>query len=191
MIIMRRRSFRKREGKAELVTGMFLLVFLTLLLAVHMQLLQFFSTSIYMEDALAASNLASAIIDIQEYGRSHAIRIASPEDAFKCYQEALKINLNLDEAWESENKELISGPVEIKQYIVYNVKDEDIEISSFGADGNYSYTEKGGLGTVMTPDGVMVESTSVYSRIGFPVNGILGVGVYAEKEKSVDVVSNE
>jgi hypothetical protein len=46
------------------------------------------------------------------------------------------------------------------------------------------------LGRVRTPDGILIDSTSIYSKIGFPVEGILGINIYAEKEKSVDVVSN-
>lgn len=181
---------KKKCGKIELFTGMFLLVFLILLLFFQIQLMIFYTTGLYMEDALASSNLASAVIDVEEYGKSHVIRINSPEDSYTLYQRALKLNLELNEEWESQNRDLISGPVEVLQYVIYNVRKEDVTIYSFEDGGLRIWEEQGGLGSVRTPDGTLVESTTVYSRIGFPVRGILGISVYACKDKSVDIIAN-
>ncbi|MDR2042809.1 MAG: hypothetical protein LBQ15_00265 [Clostridium sp.] len=185
----RNRLYRKTWGKVELVTGMFFLILMILILAVHMQIMLFYITSQFMEDALAASNLASAVIDIEEYGRTHILRIASPETAYVSYQEALKGNLQLNADWESSSKELAAGKVEILEYIIYNVNGDDVTVSRFGQSGRSTWLEKGGVGKIKAPDGTLIETTSVYSRIGFPVEGILGISTYAEKEKSVDVVS--
>lgn len=170
---------------------MFFLVFLIVILFLQLQLMIFFTASIYMEDALAASNLASAVIDVEEYGKTHKLKITSAENSFRLYQQALKENLGLDEDWNGSNKDLISGAVEILEYTVYNVDNRDITVYSFDKDGLHMWTENGGLGSVCTPDGTLVESTSVYSRIGFPVKGIMGISVYARKEKSVDIVVND
>ena len=188
---MLKRQWKRKDGKIELFTGMFLVVFLLLLLFVQIQLMLFYTSGIFMEDALAASNLASAVIDVEEYGKTHVIKIASPERSYELYQEALKLNLSLNEAWEHADKDLISGTVQILQYVVYNVMNQDVTVYSFEKDGMHTWIEYGGLGRLHTPDGTLVESTSIYSRIGFPVKGILGVSVYAQKEKSVDIVSNE
>lgn len=182
--------WNKQAGKIELAAGMFLLIFLIVLLAAHIQIIGFYTTSLYMEDALAASNLASAIIDIEEYGTTHVIRIASPESAYEIYRQALKTNLQLNEDWENDNKELIAGKVTVLQYIIYNVEGDDVTVYHFGEGGTYSHYKAGSLGSIRTPDGRLVESTSVYSRIGFPVKGFLDVEVYAEKEKSVDIINN-
>lgn len=186
---MKKLLWRKRDGKVELVTGLFFMVFLVIISAIQVQLGLFHITGLYMEDALAASNLASAIADIREYGMNHVVRIEHPDEAYRVYKEALRVNLQLDENWESSRKDLITGRVEVLQYIIYNVRGNDITVYCYGAEANSIYEEKGGLGSVRTPDGTLVESTTVYSRIGFPVEGILGIKVYAEKEKSVDIVS--
>lgn len=181
---------KKEAGKAEIIGGMLFLSFLILMLAVHLQLRIFYTVSFFMEDALAASNLASIVIDIEEYGISHILKISAPEVSYEIYKEALKMNLQIGADWESGQKNLISGKVEIQQYCIYNVLENDVEVYYFGGEGSGSYYIANGLGTVKTPDGTLIESTSVYSRIGFPVTGILGVEVYAVKENSVDVVSN-
>lgn len=179
----------KHSGKVEIVTGMFVLFFLVVLMAAQMQIGLFRATGLYMEDALAASNLASALVDVKEYGRTHILQIASPQDAYECYQNAIKQNLQLDDNWECMNKELIAGKVEILQYIIYNVKGQDVTVYCFGKQGSRIYEEKGGLGIVTTPDKTVVESTTIYSRIGFPVEGILGIKLYAEQDKTVDIVT--
>lgn len=187
--IIHRCMKEKSEGKIEVAAGMFFLCFLLVASAMQIQLRLFQTTSLYMEDALAASNLASAVVDIEAYGSNHEIYIAAPAEAFEIYKKALKLNLQLDDSWECAQKDLITGRVEILRYIIYNVRGQDIMVHCFGTEGVSVYEEKGGLGSVRTPDGTLVESTTVYSRIGFPVEGILGVSVYAEKDKSVDIVA--
>ena len=181
---------KKKSAEIEFITGMFLLIMLTALLVTQLQVGLFRTSASFVEDALAASNLASAVIDIQEYGRTHTIIIKSPEQAYELYREAVRQNLKLDDNWENSNKDLIYGQVEILQYEVYNVKGKDVTIYSFGAEGEAVTFRKDGVGEVQTPDGTTVESTSVYSRIGFPVKGVFGVEIAAEKQKTVDIVSN-
>ena len=53
---------------------------------------------------------------------------------------------------------------------------------------NYSATET--LGSATSPNGQVIESTSVYSRISYQVDGYFGVTVPAEKDKLVDIVKN-
>lgn len=182
--------WNKRTGKIEIFTGMYMLILLLILLSVQLQMRIFMTTSTYMEDALAASNLASAVIDVREYGTTRIVKIKSPDDAYTLYREALKQNLSLDDNWESRQKDLIYGQVEILKYEIYNVEKNNITIYSYGIEGEYVQAIPNGLGSVYTPDGVLVESTSVYSKIGFAVKGIFGLEMEARKDKTVDIVSN-
>lgn len=183
---------RKRSGgKIELIVGMYLLVFLVLIFTMQEQMYLFTISGSMMEDAIAASNLASAVIDVREYGMSHILQIESPDAAYELYREALKQNLGLGDDWRHRNQDLISSPIQVQQYIIYNVRKKDVEVYSFDKDGNCSsWIEYEGLGRVYTPEGIQVQSTSVYSRVGFEVKGFLGVSVYAEKEKTVDIISS-
>ena len=174
----------------EWTAGLFFLLFLGILLCVQLQIEGFRVTALYMEDALAASNLASAVIDIQEYGISHTLQIADPLAAYELYEEALKENLSLNANWECSNRALISGPVTVEEYIVYNVKNDLVTI--YHVEGNGRIREEAGIsGRVYSPNGILIESTSVYSEIAFPVEGFLGVVVEARKGKLVDIVVNE
>lgn len=184
-----RPKISRQEGKVQWAAGLFFLLFLAVLLCAQLQMEGYRMTSLYLEDALAASDLASAVIDIREYGISHTIRIADPLAAYDLYLSALKDNLNLDENWECPNKSMISGPVTVEDYTVYNVKKGQISIFHVVGNGS-SWEETGQVGSVYAPDGSLVESTGVYSEISFPVEGFLGVTVTAHKGKLADVVVN-
>ncbi len=178
----------KSSGKAEIVTGMFFVIVLALLAASQLQIMSFRTTARYMEDALAASNLASAIMDPAAYGRGEGLRIP-PQKAYALYQQALKNNLSLNDAWECENAGLVGGPVEILEYTVYNLSGQDVFITTYGREGERTERIADGKGRIRTPDGCMVERPCVYSRIGFWVEGSWGIRVYACKEKTVDIMA--
>ena len=152
----------------------YVLLFFTATVAFALQIRQYISLKTYTEDALAASNLASAVIDIQEYGVNHNLIIKDPAHAYSIYQE--------------DPAGMISSPVQVEQYIVYNVRGTEVEVTSFGENLNYSATET--LGSATSPNGRVINSTSIYSRISYQVTGYFGVTVPAVKDKLVDVVKN-
>lgn len=178
----------KQDGHIQWTMGLFFVLFLGILLFSQLQLMQYGMTSLYLEDALAASNLASAVVDLEEYGISHKILISDPEQAYKRYCAAVKGNLNLNEEWECPNKQLIFGAVRIENYTIYNVAGEEVMIYSVAANGQISSIQ-GKLGNVRAPNGTMIEATSVYSEISFGVKGLFGIITEAHKGKLADVVS--
>ncbi len=180
---------RQDSGQAEWVTGLFWVLILSILLCTQLQISSWQTTGMYMEDALAASNLASALIDLEEYGKSHKVRISDPEEAYEVFLRAIRDNLQLDEEWECANKALISGPVKIADYIIYNVDQEQVYADRVGSGGNVVETWSGKKGEINAPNGVPVECTGVYSEIEFPVEGFLGVTVLAHKGKLVDIAA--
>lgn len=186
-----RQSIEETEaGQLEWVTGLFFMLFLGILLCGILQLDVFRASAAYLEDALAASNLASAVIDVEEYGISHSIQIRDPEEAYVIYLSALRGNLNLDEEWECPAKGLIGGKVRVLDYTVYNVKEDVVEIYHYDENGRMTFSE-GTPGSVQAPDGKWIESTSIYSEVTYPVRGIMGVETQAHKSNLADIVTNE
>ena len=178
------------SGQVEWVTGLFYLLFLGVLLCAVLQIDIFRSSSRYMEDALALSNLASAVVNVEEYGISHRLVIDDPRQAFERYRTAVKGNLNLDENWECQAVKMISGPVSIVNYTVYNVSGNDVEVSHFDENGLLTQWNET-LGAAVAPNGVLIESTGVYSEISYEVEGLLGVKAEAHKGKLADIVAEE
>lgn len=119
-----------------------------------------------------------------KYNRAELLKMIAD-----CYHTVVnvKINMGLNDQWEDPTG-LISSPVRVEQYIVYNVRGSEVEVTSFGEGLNYSATET--LGSATSPNGQVIESTSVYSRISYQVDGYFGVTVPAEKDKLVDIVKN-
>lgn len=194
---LRRRGFplrsisEKDEGQVEWIAGMFFLLMLMVVMHTRLQLDSWSSTAVYLEDALAASNLASALIDVEEYGKTHKVCLSDEQKAFEIYQEAVKANLGLDEQWNCVNEGMITGPVEIVNYIIYNVDGQLVEVIRLNGNGELVERRKDILGSVAAPDGSVVEYTGVYSEISFSVKGFPGLLVEAHKGKLVDIVSEE
>lgn len=178
------------SGQVEWVTGLFFLLFLGVLLCAVLQIDIFRSSSRYLEDALALSNLASAVVNVEEYGISHRLVIDDPRQAYERYRTAVKGNLNLDENWECQAVQMISGPVSIVNYTVYNVSGGDVEVSHFDENGLLTQWNET-LGNAVAPNGVAIESTGVYSEISYEVEGLLGVKAKAHKGKLADIVAEE
>lgn len=178
------------SGQVEWVTGLFFLLFLGVLLCAVLQIDIFRSSSRYLEDALALSNLASAVVNVEEYGISHRLVIDDPRQAYERYRTAVKGNLNLDENWECQAVKMISGPVSIVNYTVYNVSGGDVEVSHFDENGLLTQWNET-LGAAVAPNGIPIESTGVYSEISYEVEGLLGVKAKAHKGKLADIVAEE
>jgi len=177
----------KSRGQIEMAVGMFSIFMITLVMVAGLKVAQFMITGAYVEDALAASNLASALIDIEEFGRSRVIRINDPVKTYGIYKEALSQNLMLDEDGRSFQRELLEGYVEVISYIIYNVEGDQVQVISFNGGDVQPEVAFHDLGTVHTPDGVLVETATVYSKVRFNVKGLGQVYIQAEKEKSVDI----
>lgn len=174
-----------------MVVGMFYLLMLVVIILFGFRMTQYMITSASVEDALAASNLASAVIDLEEYGKSHTIYIQDPEGAFLLYKEALCHNLKLDEYLNTSNQEILDSKVSVEEYTVYNVVGELVEIYVMDESGQIQEYSTAKVGEVYTPDGICVESTTIYSRIAFRVKGLFEQVIHAKKEKSIDIVRCE
>ena len=185
----RKKRVKAESGQASWVLGLFMILFLAILLCMQLQLALYRASALYLEDALALSNLASAVIDIREYGTTRKVLITDPEQAYERYCLALKENLGLNDKFESANHKLISGYVEILNYTIYNVEKNKVKVWERTSDGEVREWQ-GELGEVRSPQGQLIERTGVYSEITYPLEGFLGVSVTAKKSKLVDVVSN-
>ena len=181
----------KKSGKIDYFVGLFMVFMVSVVMLVCQQISCFMIAGAYVEDAIAASNLAAALIDVEVYGRDRAIRIFDPQGAYELYKEALYVNLQLDEDGRSFQRQLLEGPVLIEDYRIYNVVGDLVEIYILGENDTMQSGGYGRKEDVVTPDGTRVETTTVYSRVQFGVPGFGENSISAKKEKSVDVKENE
>lgn len=184
---MIRQLNKKRRGEIATFTLVYLILFLFVIAAFALQIRQYLALKSDTEDALAASNLATAVVDIQEYGISHNLIVADPDSAYRIYQDTIRVNLNLTDTW-MDSTGRISGPVTVEQYVVYNVRGQDVDVHSYGPGVTYASVVNGGKGSLTAPNGRTIESTSIYSRISYHVAGYFGTDVPAVKDNLVDIV---
>lgn len=171
--------------------GLFWVLLLAIVLYTRLQIAAWQSTSTYLEDALAASNLASALIDLEEYGRTHKVLVKDAQGAFARYQDAVRENLGLNDDWICANAQLLEGPVEVVTYIIYNVDGPGVEIIRMNGLGQVIERSTGHKGSVTAPNGKIVEHTGIYSELRFVVKGFPGMVIQARKGKLADIVAQE
>lgn len=181
----------KKKGQIDIVVGMFCTILILVVVLFGFRTMEYVITSAYVEDALASSNLASGIVDLEEYGKTHIVKIKDPQSAFLVYREALCHNLKLDEWLNTTNREIIAGKVDILDYMVFNVNGERVLVYRIDESGSIVEEYQAKLGEVHTPEGILVENTTVYSRISFEVQGFGEQKIRAVKEKSIDIVRCE
>lgn len=175
-------------ANVNIVAGTMLFLILVLTIFFGFRITQYMVIAAGVEDALAASNLASAVIDLEEYGKNHRIYIRDEKKAFQMFREALECNLKLDSDLNTTNNNFLLGKVSIKDYRIYNVREHLVDIFIFNSLGEIISCTTGNMGEVYTPDNVCVETTTIYSKIGFLVEGLAGREFVGEKEKSIDIV---
>ena len=175
----------------DIVTGMFWILLVVIVIFFGLKTTQFMVISAYVEDALAASNLASAVIDVKEYGKSHQIIIEDPMEAYGLFRASLCRNLQLDDYLYPYEDSLLTSKLQLAEYRIYNVNEEGVEVYIIGSAGVITDCFSGKKGEVFTPDGICVTATTVYSRVLFEVKGIGEQNIQAKKEKSVDIVRYE
>lgn len=182
---------KKKKGEIEFFISSIILAVVVLIMMMGMRLNIIKSTQEYVEDGLVASNLAAATIDLNEFGSSNNIINNNFEQSFNDYKEALKINLNLDNNFVPKTRTLINSNVSIEEFTIYNVIGNDVQMIRRSSNGNIdriTYSNK--VGSIKTPNGVTINSTTIYSKIGFQIKGYLKDTHYVYKENSVDIVKN-
>lgn len=178
-------------GQVDFVLGMFLLLLVVLLVGYAGRVSAIQATGDFTEDALAGALLSAAIVDVEEYGKSGVIRIADAGRAYGLFADSLRFNLQLEEGNYSTKEELLYGRVSVLSFEIYNVRNDEVECVRV-EDGKEIYRELvGKCGEARTPDGTIVENTTLYGKIGFFVKGMFSDSIYATKEKSIDIVRNE
>lgn len=179
---------KKESGAITWVMGMFFMLVLSVLMVFCLQIKVWESSSHMAQDALAMSNLAAAIIDIERYGTDHSVLITDLDGAHDTFLHALRINLGLDDTYRAQNSSLIGGKVIPEVFVVYNVDGAVVEVCTY-QDGNWR-KEACMLDAVYAPNGQKIEETSIYSEISYPVKGAWGTGIVAHKNQLVKVYAN-
>nr|AIF26457.1 hypothetical protein [uncultured bacterium fosmid pJB23D10] len=169
---------KKDEGKVVWVLGMFFIQLMIVIMVFEIELFKYRNLSDYIEDAIAASGLASALIDVDRFVYDRVVEISDPVKAYDTYRSALNDNIGS-----------VADEVEIVYFLLYNVDGEMVEVTTVDGTG-ITNRYIGNLGTTRAPNGEIIRSTGVYSEISFPVEGVFGITTRAQKGKLVEININ-
>ena len=161
-----KKKWNKENGQMHVVLSFFLIQILLIMLIYVLQIFRYTYISYFIENSLVASTLASALIDLEEYGKSNDIIIKDYQQAFQIFSDTLYTNMRFEEQDTIKN-------LYIKHYIIYNVKDGSVMYYCFDDGGYCNDIGMAILGTIKTPDHELVEHTTIYSCITYEVDGIL------------------
>lgn len=181
---------KTERGQVGWVTGFWFLILLMVVLYACFQLEIYRYTSRHLEDALTASVLAAAVIDVETYGRTHEVRIDSPELAYERFQKALRSNLNLREDLEPNQNPGLTGGVQILNFSVINVREGKTQVYCY-QNGEHFYHLYETQGNYIAPNQIPVESTAVYGEIICGSFGLFGVELPIQKKRLVDIVNSD
>jgi hypothetical protein len=186
-------KLKKKKGNMETFISYIALLMIPLILIMNIKLKQIKLTKNLVEDGLVASNLSAATIDLKEYGTTQQIINDDFSKSFNDYTISLKDNLKLDDNFQPINNQgIICSKISIDNFTIYNVIGNDIQVISRSPDGSINNsTISNGAGVIKTPDGVLIKSTTIYSKISFKIKGYLTDIYNVYKEKSVDITDKE
>jgi len=170
--------------------GLMLCIYLAVLLMAQLMWQRLFLASQTVEDALACSNLAAAVIDWKELGNTGELVITDRQKAYQTFLSSLYENMELSDSGSAESSSLFEGNVTVEAFILYQVTSHGVYEEKRREDGSF-VTEHYPIGTVYAPNGKKVEHTGVYSEISCYVKGVFGESYYAAKSKLVDVTTEE
>lgn len=140
------------------------------------------------EDALVSATLAGALISVEEYGRSGSIIISDYYECYSNFKSCLDDNLKLDGQNNSEYTMFFASPIEVTEFIVYNVNEVTGEITVMEGNGNFLISQYNAfLGSTYAPNGTLIENTSIYSKIQFDARITDTHTIFADKDCCVDI----
>ncbi len=182
----------KKDGISEGLIGIGATSLVIIFLLFLLKSKELTLTNDFVYDGLVFSNLAAATIDLKEYGSTNKIINNDFEKSFLEYRNSLKENLRIDDNLMPNKNSMINSKVTIEVFTIYNVDGNDIEMVKRQSNGNIiRHTYTNGVGNIYTPDGVLISSTTIYSRIGMELKGFMNESSYFYKDSSVDITDKE
>lgn len=140
------------------------------------------------EDALISSALGSALINVEEYGKNGSIVISDYNKCYSDFKACFDMNLKLDDMGNSAYTDFFASPVEVVDFRIYNVNEADGTITVLQGNGKSLISEyQTVLGSTYTPDGTLIENTSIYCRIEFDAKFTSTQSIPADKDCCVDI----
>lgn len=177
----------KHKGSATIIAGILLIIALAIWFIVPNIVINQNTLAEQVQDDLYFANTSTyKYIDKRLLGNDEGyLVIGDPEEALQIFKEKLKHNMRLDNNFQKLDSSTIQGKVNIKDFIIYNVQGDNVDIYTLSPYGIFNKTQKDlSKEKVVTPNNYNVGCTTVHTTISFNIKGLQGE--ISEKDVTVD-----
>lgn len=191
-------KYIKDQGSAMLHSCIsMMMLILAILATVCVQNLNVaFVVKTQIENDLELANLSAATIDIPYYSDTGVFAITQTEQAYNDFAEVFGTNMSLEKTavnqWKPIQNSCYDGviaQISVCNFIVYNIEENDVIIRYYNADTGSVREEiqRNGNGSLLTPDGAVVTSPTVYSAVSVILELYGGLTQTITRENTVAV----
>lgn len=145
-------------------------------------------------DSMTDALLGACILNEEElyrYGTTDELEVLYPKEKYDIFKDILCEELGLSAGMQTTDKSLalLEDIVNIRDFRVYSVRDDDITLYDFDEAGGYTVTVLEDVaGTYSVENGKEIEHTTLAAEIGFTVK-FFGVPLEVSKYHMVDVTN--
>lgn len=182
----------RHKGNATLITGIFLVLAVAIYFIPSNMLLNQNVLSQDIQDDLYLANIATyKYIDKRLLGNDEEYLIINDtQKALQIFKDKLKHNMKLDNNFKPIMIKTIEGKVNIKNFIIYNVQGNIVDIYTLNQNGIFNKISKDlSKERVVTPNGYKVTCTTVHTTISFNAKGMQGEVSEQEVTADTDIVN--
>ncbi len=184
---MLRSQQRRTEGGIEYLSALMIIILCGILLLYSLSVKELRQFQISVKDNLDVACLSSALINREIYMDDETI--VFDDSAYGIFLNNLKTNMMLDDNFYPVN-ECLYEKVNIHEFILYNVSNDALNIINYDNEGRVTRQTVDYTGNEVTPDGTLIQSSTIYADIGMMIRSFPGVEEYVHVTSSVDVIDH-
>ena len=186
------KKHKKEKGHFILqISVLYVLIFIFILSMCVFTKYKLTSYGVVAKNALIATNLSvfsppNLEINIpSENPDSNIIILKNPDVVLQTWEKNLKYNFSLDDNFNPKyGTSYIKSKMDISELIIYNVNVETGDVTAYTLNpSTLTFTSTyypGGKGNIKTPKGNTVNTTCIYSKVGFTINVISSRNQYVQ-----------
>lgn len=176
-------NLKKKDG--SVISGIMVLIFMFAFAIMAIFLIAKYRVFIegqILHNELVSSNLAtlgSKDLDLDLMSQyPNVVQLKDPNLTFESFQKYLKYNVGLDDSLMPIKNKFIRGKVIIKEFQIYNVNSNTGDVTEYDLNPTtLSFTQiehSGEKGNLKTPNGNVVNSTTIHSTINVTLDTVFG-----------------
>lgn len=178
-----------KEGGVEYLSAIMLICLTSIFLLYGISFKEVTQYQHAARDSLDGACLAAALIDKDICESDNKLTLLEHDYLYEVFRETLKSNMSLD----SDNMPpsgSVYGKVNIHRFITYNIIDDNLCITESSCDNGKTVSTCRYTGQEKTPEGILIESATIYADIGMEVTSFGGLSRYVHVTSSVDVIGS-